>query len=464
MQLNCQTPYRFVPRDYQRPFWRAMDTGCKRAVLLYHRKAGKDLLCLNKAIDLSVERKGSYYYYFPSAQWGRKALWEQRTSDTEGRSFLDYFPPGSIRRKNDTEMVIETVWDATFRIQGTDNLEIVGPNPVGVVFSEYSLQDPRAWGLIQPILRANDGWAVFNYTPRGRNHAFRLWNIANEAKDWFAQKVTIDDTGLIDPKVIEQDIKRGLISRAMAMQEYLCSFSSVQDGAYYGEAMAWLRDHGRIRKVQHNATSPVYTAWDPGFTTAVWWFQIIGMDIMVLRSEQQHGWGMERWAERMLELSEKEGYRYGGHWAPFDTEANNAYRAVAGKSLLETARENGLHFNVLDLEKRVADGIERTRKFLYSCWIDDTDALEGLDALEGYVEAKQERSDPDNPVFKGKPAENRYLHLADAMRYMSMSAPRVRNIRAAIEREELGETITSSSVIDHHGSGYNSSEKSWMKF
>ena len=38
---------------------------------------------------------------------------------------------------------------------------IVGSNPRGCVFSEYAIQDPRAYQFIRPILAANKGWALF---------------------------------------------------------------------------------------------------------------------------------------------------------------------------------------------------------------------------------------------------------------------------------------------------------------
>ncbi len=38
---------------------------------------------------------------------------------------------------------------------------IVGTNPYGCIFSEYALQDPRAWNFVRPILTENKGWAIF---------------------------------------------------------------------------------------------------------------------------------------------------------------------------------------------------------------------------------------------------------------------------------------------------------------
>ena len=60
---------------------------------------------------------------------------------------------------------------------------------VGVVFSEYSLADPAAWDYVRPILAENGGWAVFIFTPRGRNHGHALLEMARRNPAWFAQVV-----------------------------------------------------------------------------------------------------------------------------------------------------------------------------------------------------------------------------------------------------------------------------------
>jgi len=85
----------------------------------------------------------------------------------------------------------------------------MGTNPRGVVFSEYSLQDPRAYQYIRPILTANRGWALFISTPRGKNHLWTLAELAQRSPDWFYIKLTVEDTGHIPMTEIEKrEIRR----------------------------------------------------------------------------------------------------------------------------------------------------------------------------------------------------------------------------------------------------------------
>lgn len=417
--IDITLPYKFTPRDYQIPFLRAMDNGCKRAVLVWHRRAGKDKTTLQAMIKRSAERPGGYYYYFPTGSLGRKVIWEGK--DNEGMPFLDHFPPGSIKRKNDTEMLVETVWGAHFRILGTDRLDVVGTNPVGLVFSEYSLQDPRAWQLVQPILRANDGWAVFCYTPRGRNHGYTLSCMAkSNPAEWFCQALTVEDTGAIPVKEIESDIARGIISRPLARQEYWCDFSLGQEGCYYATQLQWLEEHGRITTIEHDPRYPVFTTWDPGFTTAIWFWQPAPVGLWhMLRYYEASGQDMGQYAVLLDSYRDEYRYRYGQHFAPFDVD-NNQYRLVAAEGLKEIAWRAGIRFTDMEMERSVDAGIERTREFMRSCVFDEDGCRVGLSRLSGYEQAiNKGMSTPDQNVYLAGPAKNGCEHGADAFRYVS---------------------------------------------
>jgi len=105
----------------------------------------------------------------------------------------------------------------------------MGTNPVGCVFSEFSLQDPKAWEYIRPILAENDGWAIFNFTPRGNNHAKKLYDMARINPKWFCERLTVEDTKdengkrYIADEKIEQERMSGM-SDALIKQEFYCEF------------------------------------------------------------------------------------------------------------------------------------------------------------------------------------------------------------------------------------------------
>ena len=147
------------PRDYQLPFFEGMDSGLKRAVLVWHRRAGKEIVCWNYMIRESCcGRVGTYCYFFPTSRLGRRILWDG--ANKEGKRFIDYLPRELIKSDNSVEMKIEITNGSIIQIMGTDQIINVGINPIGCVFSEFSLQDPKSWDFVRPILRENGGWAA----------------------------------------------------------------------------------------------------------------------------------------------------------------------------------------------------------------------------------------------------------------------------------------------------------------
>src|SRR6056297_2629741 len=182
----------------------------KRGCAVWHRRAGKDSVALNLTARDMFRRVGTYWHLFPEQTQARRAIWNG--IDREGRRIIDQFLPPEVRaRTNGQEMLIETVNGSVWQMAGSDNYDsLVGSNPVGVVFSEWSLAHPEAWDYIRPILVENDGWALFIYTPRGRNHGYSTFLNARNDDGWFCERLAVDDTGLIDPEAFEAEKRAGM--------------------------------------------------------------------------------------------------------------------------------------------------------------------------------------------------------------------------------------------------------------
>lgn len=402
-------PYKFEPREYQTPFLVAMDEGKKRSVLMWHRRSGKDKTLLNFTIKRMFERVGSYFYFFPTYSQGKKILWDGM--DKDGFRFLDHFPPEVIENKNDTEMKIKTKNGSLFQVIGTDNIDsIVGTNPVGCVFSEYSLQDPQAWDFIRPILAENGGWAVFNYTPRGKNHGYDLYEMARNNEDWFCQKLTVDDTKAIDPSVIDEERASGM-SDEMIQQEYFCSFEAGVVGSYYTKELQKAEEDKRIGKVPYNPSMKVNTFWDLGIgdSTAIWFVQVIGNEVHVIDYEEGSGEGLQFYAH----ILQQKPYVYDCHYLPHDAEAREL---GTGKSRKEVALSLGIRPIKITANLAVEDGINAARMLLPVCWFDEDKCKRGLDALKNY----HKEWDAIRKEFKSRPFHDWTSHGADAFRYLSV--------------------------------------------
>jgi hypothetical protein len=215
-------PHKFKPRKYQLPFLEAWDKGIKRFILVWHRRSGKDKTVVAHVPKKMFERVGLYLYFLPTYTQANKVIW--KGADKDGFRFIHHIPKEIIKGEpNETEMRIELVNGSIVQFVGADNIDrIVGTNPIGVVFSEFSLMKPNVWEFIRPILAENDGWAVFVYTPRGMNHAWKLHQQAKENPKWFEQTLTVDDTDAISKESLDEE--RKTMPQDLFEQEFYCKY------------------------------------------------------------------------------------------------------------------------------------------------------------------------------------------------------------------------------------------------
>ena len=220
--MEITLPSNFEPRSYQLPFLKAWDNGAKRMVLVWHRRSGKDKTCIANLPKKMFDRVGAYYYFAPTYSQGKKIIWDGM--DGDGFRMIDHIPKELRKGKpNETEMKVELVNGSFFQVIGTDKIDsVVGTNPVGCIFTEYSLQDPRAWDLVRPILAENGGWAVFIFTPRGMNHGWKILQQAKDNEEWFFQELSVDDTNAISEEVLLGEKKE--MPNDLFQQEYYCKF------------------------------------------------------------------------------------------------------------------------------------------------------------------------------------------------------------------------------------------------
>lgn len=414
-------PYNFEPREYQLPLFKAFDNGYKRLVVVWHRRAGKDLSGINLTLKGAINRIGIYYYFFPTYTQGKKVMWKGMTKD--GRKFLDYIPKPLIVNKNETEMSVELRNGSIIQIVGTDNIDsIMGTNPVGCVFSEYSLQNPKAWDLMRPILAENGGWALFDYTPRGKNHAYELDMMARKNDKWFTTLLTVDDTKnsdgspVIPTEVIEEERQSGM-SEDLILQEFYCSYEAAIEGAYYARQFKYLEENDRLISEVHEEALPVHTAWDLGYkdSTSIWFFQMIRDEVRIIDFYENSGEGLEHYINYIKE----KGYKYGRHIAPHDIKV---HEYTSGESRIDYARRKGINFETAP-NLPVIDGIESVRRLLVKSWFDKDKCKEGINCLRSYHKEYNEKK----KVFKSSPDHDWSSHASDAFRYLAVSVAQMNN-------------------------------------
>jgi len=409
-------PFNFKPRPYQIPILRALDRGATRAVAVWHRRSGKEKTFINYTAKKTAERVGAYFYLFPTYAQARKAVWDGR--DGSGFKFMDHFPPGWVSNRHETELRVECRNGSVFQLIGSDNIDaIMSTNPVGVVFAEYSLQDPRAWDYIRPILTENGGWAAFDFTPRGKNHGHKLYEMAARLQAegdprWFAEKLTVDDTHVLTPEQIDAERRDGM-DEELIQQEYYCSFEGVAQGSVFGKQVEVAEREGRICGVPWQPEFPVSTWWDigTGDPTAIWFTQDVGREIHVIDYYENSGIGVgiEHYVRHLQTLP----YVWGTHNGPHDLEAHQF--AANGKSAREVAAGLGVQFNVVAKLDR-QDGINAARSLMQRCYFDRVKTERGRLALVSY----HYTWDQKRKAFSTAPYHDWSSNGADAFRYLGV--------------------------------------------
>ncbi len=268
----------------------------------------------------------------PRANQARKALWEAINPNTGKRRIDDAFPREVRGGQSEQEMLIRFRCGSTWQVVGSDNFNsLVGSPPVGLVFSEWPLCDPAAWAYLMPILEENGGWAIFNGTPRGKNHAYRSLMSARSRAGAFGEILSAETTGIFNTEQLAR-IRQELIDTygeeygiAVFEQEYLVSFEAANLGAILGRALARAEREGRIgdQHAYDPRGAPVQISSDIGRRDAsTWWFwQPCVGGYRIVDHDKDSGLDAEEWCERLENRLTERGYKLGRFLLPHDARA-----------------------------------------------------------------------------------------------------------------------------------------------
>ena len=436
---TVRLPYNFKLRHYQDDLFRAvapysfplpqpefpwdapivLPEAVRRAVLVWHRRAGKDKCAVNLLTMMSQREVGNYLYMAPEITQARKIIWVG--IDRDGFRFIDHIPKELVLKKTEADMLVTMTNGSTIQLGGADAYDRnMGTNPKGIVFSEYSLMHPVAWHYYRPILAENDGTAIFIYTPRGNNHGHKLYEIAkkrHEAGDprWYCSLLTVDDTKRLDgtpvisQEAIQSEIDEGM-PEEMVSQEFYCSFAAGVMGAYYASQMRTAEREKRIGFWPHDPGYEVITAWDLGIkdNTSIWFAQNIQGQCRLIDFESASGVALTAWAK----LVKEKPYQYLEHIAPPDIKNRDP---LTGNPRKEQMADLGIDFTVL-ANYALSDGIEAARSLLPKCTFHNDKCEEGVDALISYQKVYDERL----KTYRDQPLHDWASHPADAFRYLAL--------------------------------------------
>jgi hypothetical protein len=429
-------PYHFTPRTYQRELMAALDSGFKRAIAVYHRRAGKDKTMFNILVKKSLQRVGVYYYFFPEFAQGRRVIWDG--IDGSGFKFLDHIPPQLVQSKNGTDMKIVLTNGSVIQIMGTDKFDKVrGSNPVGCVFSEFAFQNPKAWNIVRPILAENSGWAIFNSSVNGKNHFYEMYQMAKKNKNWFVQNYsveeTLDESGnrYVSDEVVQEEREAGM-SEEMIQAEFYNNWTSNSNGFYYLAILEELETKGKVADIAYDPSVSVETWWDIGVGdyTTIWFTQIFGKEVHIIDYYGSNNRGLDHYAK----VLQNKPYIYRSHNFPHDM-ANMEFGT--GRTRYEVAEElfRGTRLNIIQ-KIGLEDGINAVRMVLPQCSFSKKETAEGYDALKNY----RKRWDDKKQIFLPIPVHDWASDPADGFRTFAVGVtlPKARSFKSEFMKSSVG--------------------------
>lgn len=431
--------------------WSYLENGGRHAELIWHRRSGKDEVALHRTAVAAFERVANYWHMLPLATQVRKAIWEAVNPHTGKRRIDEAFPVELRSSTRDHEMMIRFKNGSTWQALGSDNYEsAIGSAPAGIVYSEWAQANPTARGFLRPILTENNGWQIYITTPRGKNHAKRTFEAAGRTEGVFAQKLTIDQTGVLSQQQLKTELTEYIdtygidMGTALYEQEYYCSFDAAILGAIWGAELSKLEKDGRYTLVPHDKEYPVSVALDIGKKdqTAVWFYQVIANQVRVIDyfadslKDVDYYVSMISGVETIIDIIDSDikittkgkqpgaehrtEYRIEKIHLPHDAKA----KRLGSKKSVQEQFCAAFGWGVVSVLRllSVDDGLKFVRQMLRRTWI-STKCSEGWEALKSYRYEYNERL----KKHKNIPLHDWASDPADGFRYLAtaVESPRV---------------------------------------
>lgn len=454
--MRVLLPNNWKPRADQMRLWMYLEQGGTRADECAHRRWGKDDVSLHWTAVAAHKRIGTYWHMLPEAAQARKAIWDAINPKTGKRRIDEAFPLELRASTRNDDMFIRFKNGSSWQVIGSDNYNsLVGSPPIGVVFSEWALAQPAAWTYLRPILRENGGWAVFIWTPRGKNHATRAFEAREKDPTWFTERmpaaIRVDGekvdhfpkspdafrplTPVFTAAGLWQELKE-MIEEAESEaeglarfnQEYLVDFDAPVPGAYFGEQMLAAVREGRIGYVPYDPRFPVSTSWDLGMDdyTAIWFWQRISRTrINAIYYYETSGLGFDDGMGGGIvpeAFAPRSSWKFDFHYLPHDVTVREL--GAGGRSRRETLMGLGIRPIRVGVQRAPEERIAAVRKLLPLVHFDKENTAAGVDHLKQY----RKRWNPLLLQFGG-PLHNEHSHGADAAGEFAVNAalPRLKD-------------------------------------
>lgn len=403
----------------------------KNILAVIHRRAGKDIFCVEAWVMRGIKRVGTHVYLFPLQKQARSVIWQGL--DFDGRPFMDAIPNALIAKKNEARMEIDLFNGSKLVLAGSNNYDgLMGSNPVTIIYSEFSLHNPLARQYLNPILVQNKGIEILQYTPRGMNHGYEVFQQVKDLPDYHIEHLSVEQTFKHDGVtriITTEDIQRARdlgMSDELIRQEFYVDFEVGNLGAYYTREISDMEREGRVMILKPDPSLPLHTVWDLGGTdaTAGIIFQVVGKYLHLNFLLHDTGRGLKYYLDEAEKVRLSYNCRWGNHFAPHDVkQEHQGWESTESRLML--ARKHGWQIQVVP-KVNFEDGIEAVRFVFPYLRIDKLNCQLLLRALREYQRLYKEGTGN----FSKHPLDNWATHIADAIRYLALTYKRLYHIQS----------------------------------
>ena len=189
-------------------------------ILCWHRRARKTTLGLNLLIrEADKNPRKVYGYIGPTYKQAKAIVWR------DPNMLMRYLPPEIIARKNESELYVELLNGSIIVIKGADEPDSIrGQDYQGVFVDEWALMKDMVWTeILRPIITQDiSRWAMFAFTPKGRNFVYDYWMKADVWPEWYKSFLPVSKSLLINNDELIKAQRE--IPAEMYAQEFECSF------------------------------------------------------------------------------------------------------------------------------------------------------------------------------------------------------------------------------------------------
>ncbi len=200
----------------------------------WHRRARKTTCALNKLIEACCENRDCTYGYVAPTFRQAKSI------AVVDPMMMKHYLPKEVCKKpfNESDLRQEFITGCVLEMKGADDPDSIrGVGWKGVVLEEWAMMryGRIIWEeILEPILRENGGWALFLFTPKGRNFAYEYFEKAKSDKtgDWGYSLLRASESGLINAVELEK-AKQSMPER-LFMQEFECEFLEDASSVFHG--------------------------------------------------------------------------------------------------------------------------------------------------------------------------------------------------------------------------------------